>query len=617
MPAKNQLGAGTGPTDSHILSQEQSDAQSTEKLGEIEYTEDIGWNASSSEDIDETLVPGLSNEDVWMLVRRFNKTYYVKAQHDVPLQRLDLNRGENEEFSPDKLRATLERLYTTIIVSLMGFCSHIARLRSWDDFHRTSIFCGVYFTAWLLDLLAPTFFSFLLIIFLFPHYKEWAFPSTSKAQREGSRGSLTGASERFKGEADEQEASNLMTSVASVAVGSVAGKHDQGTPDDAPIELSVPDAMDAVAKTADAQTAAHGHVPDSSHDKTRQPMKAVVMEGANQGVRILSDIVDTYERFGNALSPTWPFSTTIPTIRIASVLTSAIILSLVMSNYVLVKIGTFTFGLAFFGDPIIMRTVTFLNRKYPSWTKLLELRNSLLKGIPTNAQLALTILRIGEANGTPLPPPPKNGQHKAESSKDDHQEAAGVQPQHHQMYNIPKPKGWMSGMIGFFRGTTATGIESKLAIDRVRAAAGSKQAKNRVGVLHRKGRQTLPSGPCQFDTRYKGKRGIVVIDASLDPPALYFTTDPTAQFDQQLESRSSGSVMFTMPVTEIQEMRKIGGLGWKGKIITGWAVGSKEVVDGLTIVGKQQQTYRLTAMKLRNELFNRLVAIDGQVWETC
>lgn len=110
-----------------------------------------------------------------------------------------------------------------------------------------------------------------------------------------------------------------------------------------------------------------------------------------------------------------------------------------------------------------------------------------------------------------------------------------------------------------------------------------------------------------------------MIDSALDPPVLYFTTDPDALLDdQRLESREKGTVSFTLPVTDIRELRKIGGLGWKGKLAAGWAVESKEVVDGLEIVGKDEkkQHYQLTAMKTRNQLFNRLVAIDGQVWES-
>jgi hypothetical protein len=56
-------------------------------------------------------------------------------------------------------------------------------------------------------------------------------------------------------------------------------------------------------------------------------------------------------------------------------------------------------------------------------------------------------------------------------------------------------------------------------------------------------------------------------------------------------------------------------MGWKGKLVAGWAVGGKQVVDGIVVSGKGvQEPYQLTAMSKRDELFNRLVAIDGQVW---
>lgn len=85
-----------------------------------------------------------------------------------------------------------------------------------------------------------------------------------------------------------------------------------------------------------------------------------------------------------------------------------------------------------------------------------------------------------------------------------------------------------------------------------------------------------------------------------------------------MESRKKETVFFNLPISDIQEMRKTGGLGWKEKLVVGWAVGGKEVMDGLLIVGKQPgQRYQLTAMSLRNQLFDRLIAIDGQVWTSC
>ena len=69
--------------------------------------------------------------------------YHVKSSPYAVPGNLDLNIADEEEFSPDKLRANLERLYTTVIVGLLGAVKHIARLRSWKETRRTTYFCVV------------------------------------------------------------------------------------------------------------------------------------------------------------------------------------------------------------------------------------------------------------------------------------------------------------------------------------------------------------------------------------------------------------------------------------------------------------------------------------------
>ncbi|KAL4885456.1 hypothetical protein BJY04DRAFT_205265 [Aspergillus karnatakaensis] len=653
---KKQIAGKTGATDSHILSQlkpaHDEPKGLAHKAGEIdhEHVSDIGWGKTDI--IAERIVPGLSNEDLFLLIRRFNKQIYnVKAVEGTPLQGLDLIRAEDDHFSPDKLRATLERFYTTIVIGLTAFVKHIARLRSWREPRRTGYFCAVYFTAWILDLIVPTLITTLLVLTLHPPSRSIMFPpapialvdtATGGVQKPkagvlGSHDSMTGAPEKYKGEAAEQEASNLISSVATVAVGSAAGKHDQGTPDSAPMEDSVPDAMDIASKTADAQAAAGGEVPADSHDKTREPMKQTVLNGADQAMRVMADVIDTYERFGNALSPTHPFSMMTPRLRIAGVLAGGLLVSFVTSSYVFMKMTTLFVGLGFFGDPIIMQGIHYLNQNYPHWKELSQLQNSLLKGVPTNAQLTLTLLRIGEANSAPLPPPPSGSLDKAPSrpASLNHDDltlgatdaeidiAAAAEPklpktEAEKERDGEKPKKTVgSRILGFFRGTTAAGIESKLAVSRARAQAGSAHAKNQKGVLQRKGLQITPSGPVQFDARYRGHRGAVVIDSSKQPPLLYFTTEPVPHEGDFSMEANKKSVYFTIPVSEVRELRKIGGMGWKGKLVTGWAVGGKEVVDGMIISGREpDETFQLTAMSKRDELFNRLVAIDGQVWNS-
>lgn len=49
-------------------------------------------------------------------------------------------------------------------------------------------------------------------------------------------------------------------------------------------------------------------------------------------------------------------------------------------------------------------------------------------------------------------------------------------------------------------------------------------------------------------------------------------------------------------------------------MVVGWAT-SREIADGLLIIDKSGNSKQITAIVLREELFNRLVAIGTQMWE--
>ncbi len=136
--------ASNAPSESHALAagehEEVGHVQKGHEEGEVR---DMGWN-DHPKDVPQPLVGGLPNEELWTLVRRFNKQmYHVKATSAPLLGGLDLNIVDEDEFSPDKLRSNLERLYMTVIIGLMGFGKQIARLRSWREPRRTAGFCAV------------------------------------------------------------------------------------------------------------------------------------------------------------------------------------------------------------------------------------------------------------------------------------------------------------------------------------------------------------------------------------------------------------------------------------------------------------------------------------------
>ncbi|KAJ9490942.1 hypothetical protein VN97_g2312 [Penicillium thymicola] len=598
------------------------------------------WKASSRA-VDETLAKGLSNEDLWMLIRRFNKQiYHVKAVHDTAALNLDLNRTENEQFPPEKLRMTLERFYISVVVGVTEFFRHITRLRSWKEPARTTIFCAGYFVAWAMDLLVPTILGIVVALIMVPPVRVFLFPGL--ANTDGSHGSsppeeqvqsedsLTGAPENYKGEAAEQEAKNMVDSFATVAMESAAAKYGQTVTEDSPDRPALIESLEA------AEAAAGTLTGDSPEDKTKKPMKKKVSHATDNVMRILSDITDIYEKFANILSPTPPFLLVTSRLRLASIFTLVSVIVPFTSSYWIIKLVGFALGLGFFGDPIFTYTLDLLNEKVPNWKDHLDLQKTLLAGVPTNAQLTLTLLRIGEINSSPLPPAPSSDdtepvwpirrkKSQAASSTDVSRQGSSVDlglqstdsttslPE----TKVPK-KRFVFKLFKFFRRTIATAIKGHIAFDRAMAIAGSAHTKNLIGMLQNGHFAATPFGPLKFDAKFERKRGAAVIDSSKEPPILYFTTYQSAGLDDlRIESRKKGTVLFQIPVTEIKELKKTEGLGWKGKLIVELTAGSKEAADGLVVSGDEVgQTYHLTGMRSRNQLFNRLVAIDAQFWES-
>jgi hypothetical protein len=77
---RNDADGIEGPTDSHALSKLSPDDEAkglAHKAGDTEHVSDIGWGKSDV--IEERIVPGLSNEDLFLLIRRFNRVSFVAS----------------------------------------------------------------------------------------------------------------------------------------------------------------------------------------------------------------------------------------------------------------------------------------------------------------------------------------------------------------------------------------------------------------------------------------------------------------------------------------------------------------------------------------------------------
>ncbi|KAK3076406.1 hypothetical protein LTS18_013122, partial [Coniosporium uncinatum] len=410
---------------------------------------------------------------------------------------------------------------------------------------------------------------------------------------------------------------------------------EEGSPGDA-----VPDPTAITMAAANAREKANGGNATAHHDKTKVPMENAMWTKMRPIMHGIADVSDTWERFANALSPTPPFPHDAHRLRLAALIVPMLGASFFISSYMLVKGTTFATGFGFFGDPVIQRGLEYLNKHYPNWQKLLELRNTVLKGVPTNAQLTITLLRIGEANKAPLPPVPRHHEtppEKPAEVTDEHLRATGADwplnasqaelddamahdphvPHETGGDDIKASKEHKHGkkggrLLSFFKHTARGAVETAIGADKLKAKVGSEHAINRLGAIPETTDDPL-SGPVDFKSRYHGKKGHVYISAKATIPCVSFSTDSTIEKIGSME-REDLHPIWSIPVGDIRELKKVGGFGWKAKLVVGWAL-DKEIADGIEIVDRRGSSWLVTAMPLRDELFNRLCAMGGQKWE--
>ncbi|PSS29632.1 hypothetical protein PHLCEN_2v2780 [Hermanssonia centrifuga] len=498
-----------------------------------------------------------------------------------------------------------------------------------------------------------------------------------KAGTLGSKDSLSGAPEAHKGEAVEQEARHFVSGIASMAVSTAAGKgpgedgngnaiaggeaEAQGTSKPATaIEGVVPDPTSATKGITEAKDLASGDV--STKDPAKKPVEDAMWDKARPIMRAINETADMWERLGNALSPVSPFELWLPRLRLAGPLAPLILVTYFIPAALFIRVMTFISGLVFFGRPLLTKAAHWLTQKVHNWRDYLDLRKTLLYGVPTNAQLTLTLLRIAEAKKAPLPPPPSSEEPTASDSNDETESFDGstydvdTDSEDYANTSHPDAGGYHTDdssshkknpgrkIAAALKRTVKAGVGGALGVDHLKAKIGSESAKQRLGAVDEPppalqgessppgspgerpvARSNLPGGegPCVFSARMHGKKGnVVVVNSATSPCVAFAYTKLSKSFinsllpghdeadDKELELKPE----FTIGINSISELRKMGGFGWKGKMVVGWAL-RRQVLDGLEIKDRDGKSIVLTAIKGRDELFNRLVAMNGQKWE--
>lgn len=107
------------------------------------------------------------------------------------------------------------------------------------------------------------------------------------------------------------------------------------------------------------------------------------------------------------MSPPQPYPETYARFKFAVV---AFLIPFLVLHFIPARVfgrsASFGLGAALWGRPAAKRLVKLIPRTIPNLREVLDPRNSIFSGAPTNAQLMLYLYRAGEDMGDPLPPPP-------------------------------------------------------------------------------------------------------------------------------------------------------------------------------------------------------------------
>ena len=326
-----------------------------------------------------------------------------------------------------------------------------------------------------------------------------------------------------------------------------------------------------------------------------------------------------------------------------------------MPAHVWAQAASFGFGLAFFGQPLLIRAAKKFVERVPDWQDRLDMRNSIFSQVPTNAQFVLHCLRVKEAqfDPLPLPPPPPTPRHVKEevnatgldadaadeldhpdhSNVDSGEEAgsagAGVGADENVdsggvAAKVAKPvkKGLLSGLRATAK--RAATFKADVTIAGTKAKVGSK-VDRMLYQSRAKDEGTAESYPAKMD----GTSGHLVVDhrVGLAEPTLSFVPlrSPT-------EKRT-----FHENINDLVEIKKSGV--FIGRAVLGWASGVQLEGAGLETrfkpahlraadgIGQGEGSekhdedfegtvHTFSHVGRRDQLFARLISIGTQKFES-
>ncbi|KAK8864161.1 hypothetical protein IAR55_001407 [Kwoniella newhampshirensis] len=645
-----------------------------------------------------TVVHGLEDDRLWAMLRRFDTqiTHVLHPANNLPPIEPDLRPSTlpNLPSHTDVLRSNLERVIAAVGPGSVRGAREAQRLMSWspEERRRTGAFCIAYFTCWIFGYAMAGVLAFFVAIVCFPDCRRWFFPpvapapftppsATDPTNQKGDE-SLLGNVEsktvhRSKAEqAEEQafEATSILQAYTTRLLfdgrkkGKQAGnsevgekkRHETSSSSEDEDEKSPPGQNDNKAQGLEsAQVVVGGEkiTPNKPLDekekkklaqreakRKRDEMVSKMTKATEDG---LGAFADTMERFTNALSPPAAYPDSYARFKIAGAfLVPAMFLFTFVPAWIFARSASFFFGVGMWGQPLLIKGAKKFVELVPDWQEKLDMRNSILSRVPTDAQLTLHLLRVSEALNAPLPrppPPPLKGTPKeaikdtspATVTAEDDAEVLQAEEEGGVTEAAVKAKHkTKSHILGAFKsaGKKMAAFHGDVAVDGTKKQARMEEVEkgdeeltvtekigSKVDQLLFKGNIKDDGSPESYPAKLDGVSGHIILENKNE-----VLTQPRISF----VPISGKKEHFTWAIDDIVELKK--SHVSMTRMALGWASGAEVEGLGLTIrfkSGSQQlnehlggpkeegTTLHFTRVGRREQLFVRLVSMGRQRWE--
>lgn len=172
------------------------------------------------------------------------------------------------------------------------------------------------------------------------------------------------------------------------------------------------------------------------------------------------------------------------------------------------------------------------------------------------------------------------------------------------------------------KATVKASVETELAADHIRAAAGSEKAKRYLGVLQN-AKNLIYAGPAEFKVRFGGKKGWLYISnpivsdtaSRVSKARLLSVSEDHRGRDGIFDMADESQIQWSILLKDISRLKRTAAFSNKpAEKAAEWSKDT-ELLGSLEIADKEEKSWWFTAIPERDELFNRLIALGDQRWQ--